>query len=452
MSSHLISRHKLLLCLVVLFSLLTRFWRLQLPAKTYFDEAYHVPAARLIANNDERAYEWWHQPIVGEDYHDWLHPPLVKLIQASSIRLFGDNSLGWRIPSAVFGVLLILAIYSFSYQLFRTFYSKAQSRKIALLSCALATLDGLVLVQSRIAMNDIFVCFWMIVALFLATAWQPKMWLLKLDRFKQKEKETSRHSNVYLLATGIILGLALASKWSAILLMLAILTLTVSGALASRMFKSLPLIFFSLFLLPIFIYFLSYSQMFAQGKDINYFFRLHEQILWYQTNRDTNHNYSSLPHQWLLNNRPVWYWTDDHNDSVDESQKANIYALGNPVIQVLALFALIYRLGELVICWNHEKKLSFKLSTLLLFMALWLPWILSPRIIFYHLYLPAFLILNLILSDILIDVILRKSSKAFWLIIMLVVISFIIFYPHWIGIAVDKQIVERVYYAFPSWK
>lgn len=452
MSAYLISRHNLLLCLIVLFSLITRVWKLQLPAETYFDEAYHVPAARLIANNDKRAYEWWHQPIAGNDYHDWLHPPLAKMIQASSIKLFGDNSLGWRMPSAVFGVLLVLVIYFFSHHLFRIYYSKDQSKKIALLSSALVALDGLVLVQSRIAMNDIFVCFWMIMALLSATVWQPKIWLLKLDRFKQKEKEISRHSNIYLLATGLFLGLALASKWSAVLLILAIVTLAVSGVFASKMFKSLPLIFFSLFILPLLIYFLSYSQMFAQGKDIDYFYKLHEQIIWYQTNRDTDHSYSSLPHQWLLNNRPVWYWTSDYELSVNESQTANIYALGNPVIQALALLALIYRLGELVICWNNEKKLSFKLSTLLLFLALWLPWVLSPRIIFYHLYLPAFLILSLILADFLIDVISKKSSMVFWVIFSLVIISFFLFYPHWTGTAVDKRMAERIYFAFPSWK
>lgn len=452
MSAHLISRHKLLLCLLVVFSLVTRVWRLQLPAKMYFDEAYHVPAARLIANNDERAYEWWHQPIAGDDYHDWLHPPLAKLIQAGSIKLFGDNQLGWRMPSAVFGVLLVPAIYFFSYHLFRVYYSKDQSKKIALLSCALVALDGLVLVQSRIAMNDIFVCFWMIMALLSATIWQPKIWLLKLERFKQKEKEISRHSNIFLLATGFFLGLAVASKWSAILLILAILVLIVSGVFASKLFKSLPLIFFSLTILPLSIYLLSYSQMFMQGKGIDYFFELHEQIYWYQTNRDTNHDYSSLPHQWLLNNRPVWYWTSDFEDFVDESQTANIYALGNSVIQTLALLALIYRLGELVICWNNEKKLSFKLSTLLLFLALWLPWVLSPRIIFYHLYLPAFLILSLILADFLINVILRRSSVIFWTILLLVIITFILFYPHWTGIPIDKQIAETIYFAFPSWR
>ncbi len=417
----------------------------------YFDEVYHVPAARLIANNDERAYEWWHQPIAGDDYHDWLHPPLAKLIQAGSIKLLGDNPLGWRIPSAVFGVALVLAIYFFTDRVFGVYYPN-QSKKIALLSAAMVVMDGLVLVQSRIAMNDVYLCFWMIMALLSLSLWQPKIWLLRLDRVRQKEKVSVRQSNGFLVLTGIFLGLALASKWSAVLLISAFLFLTVFVVIRSKMLRSLPLIIFSLIILPLSIYFLSYSQMFLQGKGINYFFDLHKQIFWYQTNRDSNHHYSSLPHQWLLNSRPVWYWTNESKDSTDKNYEANIYLLGNPVIHLLAVVALIYRLGELVLSRNNEKKLSFKLSIFLLFVALLLPWFLSPRIVFYHLYLPAFLILSLILSDFLINVIFKRFSLIFWLVILLIITAFVVFYPHWTGIAVNEWVAEKIYFAFPSWK
>lgn len=451
MNLFLPSRIKTALWLIVFFSVTTRFWNLNHPAEMYFDEIYHVPAARLIANNDERAYEWWHQPIAGNDYHDWLHPPLVKLIQAGSIKLLGDNPLGWRMPSAVFGVALVVAIYFFADRIFQVYYP-AQSKKIALLSATIVAMDGLVLVQSRIAMNDVFLSFWMIVALLSLSLWQPKIWLLKFDRFKQKEKITVRQSSSFLVFTGLFLGLALASKWSAVLLILALLFLTISVVIESKMLRSLPLILFSLIILPLSIYFLSYSQMFLQGKGINDFFELHKQIFWYQINRDSDHDYSSLSHQWILNSRPVWYWTEDFVDRADKNHEANIYLLGNPVIHFLAVIALIYRLGELIVSWNDEKKLSFKLSIFLLFVVLLLPWSLSPRIVFYHLYLPAFLILSLILSDFLINVILKRSSLIFWLVILLIIIAFVTFYPHWTGIPVNGWIAEKIYFAFPSWK
>ena len=48
---------------ILIFSWITRFYRLSQPASYVFDEQYHVPAVRLINDGDQRAFEWGHGAI-----------------------------------------------------------------------------------------------------------------------------------------------------------------------------------------------------------------------------------------------------------------------------------------------------------------------------------------------------------------------------------------------------
>src|SRR5258708_3911057 len=155
MFSKLKKNYWFLLSLIVIFAFISRVYRLNLPKEYIFDEVYHAVTAKLIRRNDPRAYEWWNPPLEPDTAVDWLHPPLAKYTQALGMDLFGENSFGWRISSAVFGTLVIIATAFLADELFK-------SKKIALLSAFLAACDGLLLTQSRIAMNDIHVTFFIL--------------------------------------------------------------------------------------------------------------------------------------------------------------------------------------------------------------------------------------------------------------------------------------------------
>ncbi|HEX3606334.1 MAG TPA: glycosyltransferase family 39 protein, partial [Candidatus Dormibacteraeota bacterium] len=74
------------------------------------DEPYYVNAARVILGQAPGADSGFTSATAGID-PVVAHPPLVKVLIAASIRVFGDNPLGWRFPSILFGSIALLAMY-----------------------------------------------------------------------------------------------------------------------------------------------------------------------------------------------------------------------------------------------------------------------------------------------------------------------------------------------------
>ncbi|MBI2854440.1 MAG: glycosyltransferase family 39 protein [Chloroflexi bacterium] len=75
------------------------------PPQQMFDEAHYVPEANGFLH--------------GEKINRPEHPPLAKWIIAMSIRVFGDNAVGWRAFSVLFGMAAIFLFYSICVRLIR---------------------------------------------------------------------------------------------------------------------------------------------------------------------------------------------------------------------------------------------------------------------------------------------------------------------------------------------
>jgi dolichyl-phosphate-mannose-protein mannosyltransferase len=147
--------------LLLIFSFVVRVVWLDLPPKgTIFDEAYYVNAARVILGADVPE---------GGKYGDRAkfldpnkeHPPLGKLLMAGSIAAFGDNGIGWRIPSVIAGMVALIAM-------FFAIRAAGGSEWLALLAVFLASLDNLTLVHGRIGVLDIMALAPALVASWLA--------------------------------------------------------------------------------------------------------------------------------------------------------------------------------------------------------------------------------------------------------------------------------------------
>lgn len=426
-----IKHGQIILIAILFFAFVSRIYRLHIPDRYIFDEVYHVITAKLIAANDPRAFEWWHSAIEPNTAIDWLHPPLAKYTQAFFIKILGSNSFSWRISSVLFGVGVIWAVYQLSQKLF-------DDQKISLLAAGLASLDGLLLVQSRITMNDIHVTFFILLT------------LISYVKYKKHPK------NKNLAITGLIAGLAMGSKWSGLLVLIIVWLSELIHCLKKIINKKTKwnnfvdhglLMILTLGLLPLTIYLMSYGQMFLQGKNWNHFTKLHQQIWWYQTNLEATHPYQSQPWQWFLNIKPVWL----HVDYLKNGSIANIYSLGNPVfhfIGIITIFLTIFFLinNKISNRSNKEiKNLSWLLAT---YFLIFLPWQLSPRIMFFNHYTPAVPLLSIIMAYWLA----KWNRTKISITVSLIFIFFIIWYPQWTAIPMPKDFINAVYYIIPSWK
>jgi predicted membrane-bound dolichyl-phosphate-mannose-protein mannosyltransferase len=136
-----------------------------------FDEWYYINAARniigrpmafgytgeltVITNNST--------PIVTTVYHtvtdvfpnatkftdpNTEHPPLAKLIVALSAMLLGENAVAYRLPSAIFGTLLLLFMY--------LAVKKLATDQVAFYAATFLSFETLTFIHSRIFMLDIF--------------------------------------------------------------------------------------------------------------------------------------------------------------------------------------------------------------------------------------------------------------------------------------------------------
>lgn len=431
---------RLLLVLLLLLSFLVRLYRLDTPDRYIFDEVYHAVTAKLYAKNDPSGYEWWHPAPEPNTAIEWLHPPVAKLTQALGILVLGEQAIAWRIPSVFFGVGVIWLTYLLA--------KRISGRDwIGLIAATLVAVDGLLFVQSRVAMNDIHITFFYALSVLMYLQFRDAV----ADQRKTKKNLqeagivfTQKPPIRELLFTGLSVGLAISTKWSGFFLIGLMFGDQIYGWIRSWRLPSvlnfLRLIAFWL-LLPAAVYVGSYAQFWLQGHTWQQFSQLHNQILRYQTSLDATHPYQSTPIEWILNLRPVWIAVD-----YQEGQVAQIYNVGNPVL---------FWLGALVMLWIFILTLrSFDWTRWFLFAAYgssWVLWLFSPRIMFFYHYAPAVPFLAVAVAW-WIGTLQRYRNIVMISVLALAVMWFVVFFPHLSGMFVPTGISQALYYWFSSWR
>jgi len=390
---------KYILAGILLFAFVARVFDLSSPKAMYFDEVYHAFTAKTILSSDvAKAWEWWNTPPEGFAY-EWTHPPLAKLGMVLGMKVFGQNSFGWRIPGALLGVGAVLIIYLLGKTLFH-------DELVGLLSAAVFSLDGLPLVLSRIGMNDSYILFFSLLSIYLF--------------IKQKD-----------FLSALAFGLAIASKWSAIW---AIPIMFVLWIWRKKKFTK-SIVWF--FVLPAAIYLLSYFDMFLTGHNLTTWWGMQEQMWWYHTGLRATHPYSSPWWSWPFLIRPIYLYTSDEVGG----WVSRIYAMGNPLIFWFGLasvaISLVYSYVE------RNKKLGLVVFSYLIFFV---PWALSPRIMFLYHYLPSIPFLTIATGYVL-----RRNPKLIFTFLFASLLVFIYFYPHWAGLSVPLWF-DKSYYWVSSWR
>ena len=125
-----------------------------------FDEAYYVNAARILLGWTVEPGAHYAGAAAGLD-PNMEHPPLGKLILALSMLVFGDNGIGWRIPSVIAGMTALGAVYLIV-------RAAGETAWLATLAVAFLAFDNLTLVHGRIGTLDMLVLAPMLVGAWLA--------------------------------------------------------------------------------------------------------------------------------------------------------------------------------------------------------------------------------------------------------------------------------------------
>jgi dolichyl-phosphate-mannose--protein O-mannosyl transferase len=293
--------------------------RLGIPSKPFFDEVHYLPAARALLALSH--------PVNVE------HPMLGKELIALGISLFGDNPFGWRIMPALFGTLAMLAGM-------RALWFASGSRFASIAGGILLATAFPLFVQSRIAMLDIFMASFLLVALWAFAG-------------AVRENETGRWR---LAIAGIALGLSMASKWNAAPL------------------GVVPLATYALTFVPAMFY---ANDALAPGGLIE----LHRRMIELQSQVVQPHTYQSVWYEWIGNWRGIWYLYEP----VDGAQRG-VLLIGNPLTMILGLGALVWA------AWvGIARRRMDALALALLYLVALGTWIVAQKPVqfYYHYLLPS---------------------------------------------------------------
>jgi dolichyl-phosphate-mannose-protein mannosyltransferase len=134
------------LCLILAATLVIHFSIINSPKELMFDENHYVGDARnIIQNNEDLRPE---------------HPPLAKLFIVAGIKIFGDNPLGWRFFSVLFGTAIIVLFYFLCRKL-------GMTRRATNLATFLLAMENLTFMQASVAMLDVYFVTFMLLAFLL---------------------------------------------------------------------------------------------------------------------------------------------------------------------------------------------------------------------------------------------------------------------------------------------
>lgn len=385
-----------LLLIILILTTFFHLFRLNFPEAYVFDEVYHGFTAKEYLKGNIEAWEYWTSPPKGVAY-EWTHPPLAKEMMALSMSLVGStNAWAWRLPGTFLGILSVFLIYLIGKKLFK-------SEVPSLISAFIFSIEGLNFVQSRIGMNDIYFVTFMLVSFLF---------------FLRKN----------FLVSALFLGLSLASKWAAIYLIPIYIILIIKD----RHFKQIP---YFLLLIPL-IYLVSYIPFFILGHSWDQFIALQQQMWWYHTGLKATHDYASRWWSWPLNLYPVWYYVNYDADKI-----GNIFASGNPLVFWSGAIAIILSIWEFI-----KKRTSYLFIILLGYFAFWLPWAISPRIMFLYHFSPSVPFLSLALGYQLSKLNTKKDRRILFIILGLLFLGFLLMYPFLTGISLPKDIMKLFFY------
>jgi len=399
-----------------------------------FDEIYYVDGARDLLK--------YGVEVSGNSPEFVVHPPVGKWLIASGIKVFGDNALGWRFTTALLGSLAILIIALIAHRLF---YSPV----LTALAAGLMAIDGLALVHSRTALLDNFLAFFILVATYFFIS--RKYWW-----------------------SGLFLGLALATKWSALYFVVVFGFIALYRAFANHTGRELirpTLSRIGAFgFLPLAVYITSWWGWFASSRGwdrhhssnpISSFIFYHQEILNFHTNLVEKHPYQANPWSWLVMGRPTSFFYETPKSCSATSCSQEVLALGTPFLWWAGTIAIAVVFGF----WVKsilQRRFDPAVTIIIAGMAAgYLPWFFFQKrtvFSFYAIIFEPFMILALVYcAKLFLTAQRRKSERAYLIgeialltLFIAFAINFIYFLPLYLGQVISYE-AWHAHMWFASW-
>ncbi|MCW2675972.1 MAG: pmt, partial [Modestobacter sp.] len=314
-----------LTAVLALATFVSRIWDISYPGDLLFDEAYYPPEAHDLLR---WGYEY------NRGYTFIVHPPLGKWLIAVGEQLFGYDSLGWRVPSAVAGTVAVVVLTRLTRRL-------TGSTLLGLVAGLLLALDGFSFSLARIGLLDVFLQAFVVSAVACL--------VVDRDRVRARIREgtdrvTSRGFRLgprsWRIAAGVLFGCACAVKWSGVyfLAFFAITSLLwdraawrdagVARPSQVTLRRGLPGAVWALGAVPVLTYLASFTGWFlgetSQGRHwadqhpdtafpfvpgaLRSLWHMHGEWLTFHNGLSTPHPWESGPWSWLVDGRPILLW------------------------------------------------------------------------------------------------------------------------------------------------
>lgn len=418
--------------LVALVAGVLRFWHLGNPHAVIFDETYYAKDSWALIN---QGYEGaWPKDVdklilsdpsrvkIPVDPGYVVHPPAGKWIIGIGEQLFGFTPFGWRFMVAVLGTLSVLMLCRIGRRLLRSTF-------LGCLAGGLLAVDGLHFVMSRTALLDLVLMFFVLAAfgcLLIDRDWARRRLAAALpvdaEGVLRPDAGVAEHLRLgrrpWRIAAGLSLGLAFATKWNGLYILVAFGLMTVLWDVGARrtagavqpykavLKRDLVPAFVSTVPVAILTYIASWTGWIihnspgrrgyyrdwatTDGKGgswtwlpdwLRSLWHYENQVYEFHVNLTSGHTYQSNPWSWIVLGRPVSYFYEEQNGcaaSATGKCAREVLAIGTPLLWWASCFALLY------VLWRWIFRRDWRAGAIACGVAAgWVPWFLyQERTIF----------------------------------------------------------------------
>ncbi|MFF9060031.1 dolichyl-phosphate-mannose--protein mannosyltransferase [Streptomyces sp. NPDC014882] len=431
--------------LVTLVAGVLRFWNLGTPRKVIFDETYYAKDAWALVHrgfevnwdknaNDVILNSGGHVTIPTDAAYV-VHPPVGKYVIGLGELLFGFDPFGWRFMTALLGTLSVLLLCRIGRRLFRSTF-------LGCLAGALMAVDGLHFVMSRTALLDGVLMFF-VLATFGCLVVDRDRARARLAAALPADADGRRRPDAHAAETtrlglrpwrwaaGVMLGLAIGTKWNGLYIMVAFCLMTVLWDVAARrvagarrpyrvvLRRDTGLAFLATVPVALVTYLVSWTGWIlssdsgsggyyrnwaatdGKGGSWTWLFPDWLRSLWhyehevyeFHTHLTSPHTYQSNPWSWLVLGRPVSYFYESPAPGtdgcpVDAGGKCarEVLAIGTPMLWWAACFAVLF------VLWRWFFRRDWRAGAIACGIAAgYLPWFLYQERTIFLFYAVVFL-------------------------------------------------------------